>query len=376
MLKHIITNFNITHSYFSSPLTCCTQLKHFYSPYPRDCIFRSIGTAFSHKWRGYGFAYPPPPFITTTSHMARLAAKEDPQSYTILVNSDPNWHQNTNHYHQIYPDIHVIAYIPPNTLQYHEPINPSFNENSYIDTHAIQLLCIHHRTSPIGDTETLNQITHLINIPLCVCIAPPTPPYTKVKNDKTWHTLPTLFFPPYTNSNIPLFPHYTFALPLKFPLEYSYYTDGSFTPPKQIAPNTWHPEMASYGIFNPSKNLQISERLPGLQNILRAELTAIYTVLQLSTKTYTNEPIYIFTDSLNSLYLLNMQLRHPSAYNNHPDKTILLKMIKLLQIRTHPTYLYKVKAHSNITGNEIVDGAKAHYSPCTFRQKKVLLLYQ
>jgi hypothetical protein len=102
-------------------------------------------------------------------------------------------------------------------------------------------------------------------------------------------------------------------------------------PPKQIAPNTWRPEMASYGVFNPSKNLQISERLPGLQNILRAELTAIYTILQLSTNTYTNEPIYIFTDSLNSLYLLNTQLRHSSAHNNHPDKTILSKMIELLQ---------------------------------------------
>jgi hypothetical protein len=147
--------------------------------------------------------------------MARLAAKEDPQSYTILVNSDPNWHQNTNHYHQIYPDIHVIAYIPPNTLQYHEPINPSFNENSYIDTHAIQLLCIHHRTSPIGDTETLNQITHLINIPLCIHIAPPTLPHTKVKNDKTWHTLPTLFFPPYT-IHLLFFYHYSHIIHLPY----------------------------------------------------------------------------------------------------------------------------------------------------------------
>ena len=46
MLKHIITNFNRTHTYFSSPLTCCIQLKHFYSPYSRDCIFGSLGTAF------------------------------------------------------------------------------------------------------------------------------------------------------------------------------------------------------------------------------------------------------------------------------------------------------------------------------------------
>jgi ribonuclease HI len=165
------------------------------------------------------------------------------------------------------------------------------------------------------------------------------------------------------------FPNYTFALPPKFPPLYNYYTDGSFTPPKQIAPNTWCPKKASYGIYNPIKDLQISKCLPGLQNILRAELMAIYTVIQLSITTYMEEPIYIFTDSLNSLYLINTQLRHPSTHNNHPDKTILAKITEMLQTRTHPTHLHKVKAHSNITSNEIIDALakrgsqKAHTLP-------------
>jgi hypothetical protein len=106
--------------------------------------------------------------------------------------------------------------------------------------------------------------------------------------------------------------------------------DGSFTPPKQITPNTWRPKRASYGIYNPTKNLQIFERLLGLQNILRTELMAIYTILQHSINTYTEEPIYIFTDSLNSLYLINTELRHPTTHNNHPDKTILSKIAEML----------------------------------------------
>jgi ribonuclease HI len=82
---------------------------------------------------------------------------------------------------------------------------------------------------------------------------------------------------------------------------------------------------------------------------------AIYITIKLSTTTYTEEPIYIFTDSLNSLYLINTQLRHPSAHNNHPDKTILSQIASMLVTRTQPTELHKVKAHANIIGNEIVD---------------------
>jgi hypothetical protein len=87
--------------------------------------------------------------------------------------------------------------------------------------------------------------------------------------------------------------------------------------------------------------------------------------IKLSTTNYANEPIYIFTDSLNSLYLINTQLRHPSVHNNHPDKIILLHIAALLQARTQPTALHKVEAHANITGNEIVDALakRGHRKP-------------
>ena len=82
---------------------------------------------------------------------------------------------------------------------------------------------------------------------------------------------------------------------------------------------------------------------------------AIYTTIKLSLNNYVDERVFIFTDSLNSLYLLNTQIKHPSLHNNYPDKTILTQIIQILQSRTQPTSIHKVKAHSNITGNEIVD---------------------
>jgi hypothetical protein len=90
MLDHLKTTFNITQNYFSSPLTCPTLLRQFYSPFHRDCIFGSLGTAFSHKWKGKGFAPPPPSFLPQAIHMACLAAKADPLSYTILIHTDPS----------------------------------------------------------------------------------------------------------------------------------------------------------------------------------------------------------------------------------------------------------------------------------------------
>jgi hypothetical protein len=123
MLDHIITTFNITHSYFSSPgITCSTLLKQFYSPFPRDCIFGSMDNAFSHKWKGCRCAHLSSHQLPQALHMARIAAKTNPSSYTILINPYSNWHQQINPFTTQFKDTHIITYIPPNTLQYHVPL--------------------------------------------------------------------------------------------------------------------------------------------------------------------------------------------------------------------------------------------------------------
>ena len=82
---------------------------------------------------------------------------------------------------------------------------------------------------------------------------------------------------------------------------------------------------------------------------------AIHHTLKLSIREYQDEPAHIFTDSLNSLYLLITQIKHPSLHTNYPDKTILSKMVDMLQQRTQITSLLKVRAHSKIHGNEIAN---------------------
>ena len=95
ILDHIIDSFQITHSHFSSPVTCPTSLRQFSSPFLRDKIFGSIGTTFQHKWIGNGYAHPHTEKDTQQAlHWARLAAKNDPDTITILITTDPDWYHN------------------------------------------------------------------------------------------------------------------------------------------------------------------------------------------------------------------------------------------------------------------------------------------
>ena len=82
---------------------------------------------------------------------------------------------------------------------------------------------------------------------------------------------------------------------------------------------------------------------------------AIHKTLKPITTKYANEPAHIFTDHLNCLYVFNTQIKYPTHHNNHVDKIILTSMVEMLKNRTQPTTIYKVKAHTNIDGNEQAD---------------------
>ena len=79
---------------------------------------------------------------------------------------------------------------------------------------------------------------------------------------------------------------------------------------------------------------------------------AIHATLKVINKEYPNKLAYIFTDCVNGLYVIKTQIKHPTLHNNHPDKTILQEIVKLLQQMTQPTTLYKVRACANIEGNK------------------------
>ena len=89
LLDYITTSFDITHSYFSSPISCSTLIKDFHSPFSRDKIFGSIGHAFSYILKGIGYAHPHNEEEAEKAiHWARPAAKNDPNTMTILTIPD------------------------------------------------------------------------------------------------------------------------------------------------------------------------------------------------------------------------------------------------------------------------------------------------
>jgi hypothetical protein len=174
---------------------------------------------------------------------------------TILTIPDKEWTTNDAPYKTIFDDTHVIIHFPPDTIIYTEPTIPTeLNKEPHIKILAVRILCIHHKNTTI---EIPNLKTKLLQI---------------------------------TN---------------KFPLQYCYYTNGSFNPPKQQTNRMCDPAQAGYGIWNPLLKINLPQRLIRLQNILRAEISAIHHSLQILIQEFPNEPAQIFTDSLNSLYLIN-----------------------------------------------------------------------
>ena len=206
-------------------------------------------------------------------HWARLAAENDPNSITILISPDTNWYQNPNPYFGPFPDTHVIAQFAADTITYEKPTVPPELNIPRKELSTLQILCIHHQNHNIGTYEQLDQLSRIANNiaiqHIYTQVATHIPPNTRVKPSKKWSKLTypniTLLNP----TTIPQLPNYQTNLPLKFHPQFSYYTDGSFKKPKEIAPGVWKRKKAGYGIYSP-KGLNIAKRLNGHQNILRA----------------------------------------------------------------------------------------------------------
>ena len=131
--------------------------------------------------------------------------------------------------------------------------------------------------------------------------------------------------PPNNTATPPLPPTYYHVHPLKYQPQQCIYTDGSFIPPSKNSEGQIVGNTVGSGVYSPNNNTQISERLPGYQNILRAELNAI--LIAIKTIQTTQRDIHIFTDSLNSIYLLNNHIQHPTSQHHHPDKLLITAII-------------------------------------------------
>jgi hypothetical protein len=123
----------------------------YYSPFQRDSIFGSRGTAFKHKWLRNGYAHPHnKENIQKAIHWACLAAKENQDTITFLTIPDEEWTTNDTPYKTIFEDTHVIIYFPLDAIIYTEPTIPlELNKEPRIETLAVRILCIHHKNTTI-----------------------------------------------------------------------------------------------------------------------------------------------------------------------------------------------------------------------------------
>ena len=120
-----ITTFNISHTYFSSPITYSTQISKFYSPFVREEVFGALETAFQYKWEWIGYTHLYNEETTQQAiHWARLAAKYDPNIITIIVMPNINWYEDPFPYTGPVPDTHVISHFAADIITYEEPTIP------------------------------------------------------------------------------------------------------------------------------------------------------------------------------------------------------------------------------------------------------------
>jgi hypothetical protein len=167
--KNLHNTFNITHSYFSSPLTCSTTLTKFFFPFHRDIVFGSLGNAFQHKWLESGYTHPSNPSdFQKALHWARLAAQHDPLTLTILITPDLQWYQNSTPLVGPFPDTHTIIHFEVDTIIYKESTIPiELNQHPRKELSTLHVYCIHHQDSVLFNTNNIRQllpILHTLNI--------------------------------------------------------------------------------------------------------------------------------------------------------------------------------------------------------------------
>ena len=64
---------------------------------------------------------------------------------------------------------------------------------------------------------------------------------------------------------------------------------------------------------------------------------------------------HIFTCTLNSIFLINNYIQHPSLENHHPNKLLILIIVHQIYKTLHTIHIHKVRGHTRIIGNEVVD---------------------
>lgn len=106
-------------------------------------------------------------------------------------------------------------------------------------------------------------------------------------------------------------------------------------------------------IFSPNNDLCIVERLLRHPNILGAYLYDL--LIALTTTKDQSQDTFIFTNSLNSIFLINNHIHQPLSQHNHLDKLLILAIAHQILWTKYNITIQNIKVHIGMKSNEIVD---------------------
>ncbi len=133
------------------------------------------------------------------------------------------------------------------------------------------------------------------------------------------------------------------------------YTDGS------CIKNAAGGQSVGAGIYATKNHFTLMVNPAGkayTNTINRAELSAIHQALMHPSVASAEETIHLYTDSLCSIYMIRRILDAPWTLKESKHYKLLHNILNALRARAEAggmTYIYKVKSHSGIRGNDKAD---------------------
>ncbi|EFJ38370.1 hypothetical protein SELMODRAFT_402223 [Selaginella moellendorffii] len=132
------------------------------------------------------------------------------------------------------------------------------------------------------------------------------------------------------------------------------FTDGSFK----------RGVFGGYGVFIPRVSMRLACGRRANDNLhtsstITFELLGLMRALEICLEMEWHwglwEPVFVYTDSYDSLMLLEMYVQDPIALGRHPNANIIQTIVWLAGTSFVPVHFCKVKGHYDIAGNQVAD---------------------
>jgi ribonuclease HI len=364
----------------ASPLTVQQAVNHYWTAHKHDTLFGAQYDAYSVQWTGCSIAHPahtPEATSKAISWAVRSAQATAQPTLTIVMAYHPT-HQATNNtkpepYYQrwvdTYPqyckikatlDTSIAHYVEPNIWDLAHPKTPKRNTkctllvianeagfDTYPQWGTLQE-CFQAHPSPDIDTEPpgVRETPH----------TPREPSNTMYRTHKKLRNLPSDQVPSHTKpttaeAQAEVERIYPYRYPPKWDWQQFAYTDGSVIAGTKTGPGigaaVYLPPRATHD-HGEDITIPIDPSTTNENTINRAELAAIWVALQKGAE-------HIATDSQCSINQIQKMLNRPHDMREHRHQNLLNHIVELITQRETTTTLYKVKAHTGITGNETAD---------------------